>query len=132
MKQMINPEDNINNKIMTLAFVACGFIAAIVTTVLLETLASASGFFARYYSQDWLKHGGAVVLGVVTFASLQFNKKVLIYCDEAVTELRKVVWPSKKDTAAMTLVTCIMLIVSGVILGVFDMVSSNLVQMIVN
>ena len=51
---------------------------------------------------------------------------------EVVTELRKVVWPSREDTTRMTIVTCIMLIISGIALGALDMVSGKLIEWLVN
>lgn len=125
-------EDNKNQKIITLSFVLTGFLVALVVRVLLETSAATWGIVAKYYSMDWVKHGLPAVLGVGTFAALQFNRKVQVWADEVVTELLKVVWPTKKDTMAMTVVVCIMLLISSFILGFFDFVSSNLVKLVIN
>lgn len=121
-----------NSKIITVSFVLAGFIAAIVVEVLLETMAASWGGFAKYYANDWVSHGAPLVAGFGIFAVLQFNKRIKAWADEVVTEVRKVVWPSRKDTVAMTVVTCVMLLVASVILGVFDFLSSNILQMIIN
>jgi preprotein translocase subunit SecE len=56
-------------------------------------------------------------------AILHYNKKINGYCDEVVTEIRKIVWPSRRDTMAMTLVVCVIVVFSGFCLAVFDGIS---------
>ena len=124
--------DNRNKKIITVSLVAVGFVAAIVIRVILESLAATFGSFAQAYSMDWVRHGVPVAVGFVTFAVLQFHPKVQVWADEVVTELLKVVWPTKKDIIAMTIVVCVMLVISSVIIGTFDFLSSNLVKLIIN
>ena len=125
-------EDNKNQKLITVSFVVFGFLAAIVLRVILETMAATWGTVARFYAQDWVRHGLPVAVGILTFSLLQFNGKVQVWADEVVTELLKVVWPSRKDTMAMTVVVCVMLLISSLILGFFDFLSSNIVKMIIN
>ena len=51
---------------------------------------------------------------------------------EVVQEVKKVVWPSKGATMGMTTMICIILMVSGFVLGLFDLLSSALVDFILN
>ncbi|MCB9025177.1 MAG: preprotein translocase subunit SecE [Bdellovibrionaceae bacterium] len=125
-------EENRNQKIITLSFVALAFLTAIVMRVLLESAAATWGVVAKYYAHDWMKHGLPALLGIAVFIGLQFNTKVQVWADEVVTELLKVVWPTKRDTMAMTVVVCVMLIISSFILGLFDFLSRNLVKIILN
>jgi len=125
-------KDKSNKKIITVSFVVTGFMVALVVDVLLDSLAAAIGTVARFRSMDIVAHGLPVVSGVIAFAYLQFNPRVLAWADEVVVEIRKVVWPSRRDTSAMTIVTCVMLIISGAFLGVFDFVSRNLIKMFIN
>ena len=120
-----------NRKIITVSFVIAGFLAAMTTTVLLETAAASFGLIAKLYTQDIVRHGAPIAVALVTFAVLQFNKKTLVWADEVVLEIRKVVWPSRRDTTAMTLTVCIMLTISCVILFVFDYISTEAVRMII-
>ncbi|MCB0343321.1 MAG: preprotein translocase subunit SecE [Bdellovibrionales bacterium] len=124
--------DNSTKKIMTVAFVVTAFVAALVVDVLLDSLAATIGAVARFRSMDIVAHGLPVAVGLITFACLQFNSKVVLWADEVVVEIRKVVWPSRRDTSAMTIVTCVMLLISGTLLGVFDFVSRNLIKMFIN
>ncbi|MCC7405873.1 MAG: preprotein translocase subunit SecE [Bdellovibrionales bacterium] len=124
--------ENDNRKFITISFLAMGAVAAIVVNVLLDSLAATFGPVARVRSMDLVAHGLPIAVGVVTFALLQFNSKVLLWADEVMVEVRKVVWPTRRDTSAMTMVVCVMLIVSGVFLGIFDFVARNVIKMVIN
>ncbi len=120
-----------HHKIITVSFLIFAFLVAVTVNILLETVAASFGFVARLYAQDVVRHGLPVVVALVTFFSLQFNKKVLVWADEVVTELLKVVWPSRRDTTGMTLVVCVMLTISCLILFVFDYLSTEIVKVII-
>lgn len=53
------------------------------------------------------------------------------YFREVVFELKKVVWPSRKETIGSTSVVLIIVIISGIFLGVVDLVLSRLVRMLI-
>lgn len=124
--------DKSNQSIVNAALVAAGFIAFLVTSMVFESLAGAFGPVARFHSQDIVKHGLPVAVGVITFLILFLNAKVHVFLDEAVTELRKVVWPSRKDTTAMTIVCCVMVVVAGIGFGIFDYFASYIIQFFAN
>lgn len=120
-----------NRKFITVAFVILAGVVAIVMGVILDSLAASFGVVARYRAMDIVAHGVPVGSALLTFVLLQFNKKVLEWADGVVLEVRKVVWPTKKDTISTTTVCCVMLLVSGAILGVFDTVSRLVVNYII-
>lgn len=123
--------ENDNKKILTVSFVVVALLVAFSTGMMIDTFAGSWAVIARMANNDLVHHGVPILLGMVTFACLQFNNKVVQFGDEVVMELRKVVWPSRKDTIAMTIVVCIMLVVSGFLLGIFDFLSSRLVNLLV-
>jgi preprotein translocase subunit SecE len=45
-------------------------------------------------------------------------------------ELKKVTWPSKKDTYGSTMVVIIVVLICGVFLGVVDVILSRLVRLV--
>lgn len=118
-----------NSKIMTVCFIIAGILAGITVSVLMNALAAiGTGGFGRFMAQGWVLHGLPVVIGFATFLFLQISKTVLAWADEVVTEIRRVVWPSRKDTTAMTIVVCVMLLISGVVFGIMDVVSGSLID----
>jgi len=121
-----------NAKILTVSFLLAGAIVGIVVNALFTAFAASFAPIARAYSVEILRHGLPVGLALLTFALLQFNQTALVYADEVVSEIKKVVWPSKKDTSAMTIVVSVMLLISGIILGMFDFISQEVVKIVLD
>ena len=121
-----------NKKILTVSFLCVAVVMALVLDVLMETLASAWGPFAKLYAVEAFKHGSRAGVGLITFVALQFNPRVLAWGDEVILELTKVVWPTKKETTQGTIVTFVMLVISGLVLGFFDFSSTQIVKMIIS
>lgn len=124
--------ENSNHKYITICFVGIGICTAYVISVIMETLSRTWILFARYLQGDLIIHGLPVTLGIMMFLLLQFNPRIVQRADEVIVEVQKVVWPSKKDTMGMTIVVTIMLIISGILLGLFDLISSYVVNYMVS
>ncbi|MDG0815700.1 preprotein translocase subunit SecE [Bdellovibrio svalbardensis] len=112
-----------NAKILTLSFAIAGALVGLTTHLLIKAFAGAFGVVARAADSDMVRHGLPVAIGLVLFAALQFNPRVRAWGEEVVTEIRKVVWPSRKDTTAMTMVCVVMVLISSVIISTFDLIS---------
>jgi preprotein translocase subunit SecE len=68
----------------------------------------------------------AVTTGIVMYRS----DKYYHLANEVAGELKKVTWPSAKEVRAATLVVIVMAVISAIILGLFDMVWSNLTELV--
>lgn len=129
----MSDQQNTNSKIITVSFMIAAILVGIVIFVLLESTAAIStGGLGRFVSQEWVRHGFPVVIGIIAYFLLQFNKKVLVWADEVVTELRKIVWPSRRDTTAMTIMVCAMILIAGFLLGTYDAVSGLFIDWLLN
>jgi preprotein translocase SecE subunit len=117
-----------NKKIITVSFVALSLLVALVVHLLLQFLAQSFSFFTRIESNELLSNGLPVGIGILTFVSLQWNKTVVNYSEGVVSELLKVVWPSRKDTGLMTIVVVITLVISGVVIGAYDAIWAYLIN----
>ncbi len=104
---------------------------AYVAKILLDALASTWGLAARYVQGDLVIHGVPVAVGLICFMVLQFNPRTVKWADEIIVEVKKIVWPSRRDTVATSIVVTFMLIISGILLGAFDLVSNYLVKYII-
>lgn len=122
--------DKTNSKILTLIFAATGGLVGLTIHFLLKAFSAAFGIVARLADSDLIKHGLPVFAGFALFLALQFNPRVLTWGEEVVTEVRKVVWPSRKDVTAMTIVVCIMVLISSVIVTSFDFMSGYMINML--
>lgn len=115
--------DKTNSKILTLSFALAGALAGLTLHLLIKSFAAAFGTVARLADSDAVRHGLPVVVGILVFAILQFNPRITTWAEEVAVEIRKVVWPSRKDTTAMTLVVLVMVAISSVIITGFDLAS---------
>lgn len=125
-------DEKSNQSIVNLAFVLAGALGFYITSVLFETFASVSGAVAAARNNDSIRHGLPVAVGLIVFFVLIMNPRVRTWADECVTEVRKVVWPSRKDVTAMTIVCCVMCIVAGIGFGLFDLFASQVIKFFVN
>lgn len=122
-----------NRKVTTVGFMSGGILVGIGVKVLVDSLAAvATGGFGRFFASDAVHHGAPVLAGLAFFIILQANASIRVWGDEVVSELRKVVWPSRDDTTRMTIVVCIMLMLSGAALGLLDVFSGKLIEWLLN
>jgi len=68
----------------------------------------------------------ALVAGVVMYR----NDKYYTLANEVAGELKKVTWPTAKEVRAATIVVIVMAIISAVILGFFDLIWSNITELV--
>ena len=68
----------------------------------------------------------AIVVGVALYR----NDRIYNLANEVAGELKKVTWPTAKEIRTATMVVIVMAIISAVILGVFDLVWSNLTELV--
>jgi preprotein translocase SecE subunit len=120
-----------NKKIITVSLALFGILVGFVTHFLLEFLAGSIAFMNRLYANEIFSTGVPVLVGAVVFGVLQFNRKSQDFSDGVVAELKKVVWPSQKDTGLMTVVVVITLIISGIVVGIYDSVWAYVINLIV-
>jgi preprotein translocase subunit SecE len=59
-----------------------------------------------------------------------FIAKSIQFLREVKVELKKVTWPSRKETAASTLVVIILVMIISIFLGIVDMGLSNLIRFV--
>ncbi|MBL7669442.1 MAG: preprotein translocase subunit SecE [Bdellovibrionaceae bacterium] len=121
-----------NSKILTLSFAISGAVVGFTVSLLIKAFSGAFAFVARAADMDLVRHGVPVVIGFGLFALLQFHPGILAWADEVVTEVRKVVFPSRKDTTAMTIVVIIMVFVSSLIITSFDFISAYFIKAVIS
>lgn len=68
----------------------------------------------------------AVITGIVLYR----NDRIYTLANEVTGELKKVTWPTPKEVRAATIVVLVMAVISAIILGLFDLVWSNLTELV--
>ncbi len=119
-------QENAPNKPVHLMFL-CG---AIVCFYLTQWTADwIWGYFVRAPDELVLSVGAAIftiTLGVVLYR----NDRIYNLANEVSSELGKVTWPTAKEVRAATVVVIIMTLVSAFVLGLFDLVWSQLTEVV--
>ena len=87
------------------------------------------GYFVRH-TNDFLINGISALIALVVGVALYRNDRIYTLAHEIASELKKVTWPTKKETQLGTIVVIVMVIVSAIILGAFDMVWAALTDAI--
>lgn len=121
-----------NTKTITMSYAILAALIGFSVSMLLKSFAGAFGVVARLVDSDLVRHGLPVGIGLLTFALLQFNPKVVAWSEDVVSEIGKVIWPSQKEVTGMTVVVVIMVIISTVIVTAFDFASSSILQILMD
>ncbi len=99
-------------------------------------------FYLLQWSIDWIwgYFGSApgdvftslVAAGVAFLASviLYRNDRIYHLSNEVASELKKVTWPTAKEVRTATTTVIVMAIISAIILGLFDLLWSNLTELV--
>jgi preprotein translocase subunit SecE len=77
----------------------------------------------------YLGLAAVTVAGIATVVAWK-NEQVFALANEVTSELRKVTWPSRKETFSSTVVVIVTTIISSLLLGLFDGVWSWVTRMI--
>ncbi len=115
---------------MKICYVAFALIVAYVAYKLLETLGVQFGWGERYEWFPPVHNIAAILVGGGTAAWVYADAGRREYHLAAVGEVRKVVWPKLPDVKKMTLIVVVVVSIFAVILTVFDVVWSKILQFI--
>lgn len=115
--------NNTNSKVVTLSFLSFSILIGFTVATLLKVFSGAFGPVARAMNYDLFRHGLPVAITLALFLYLQFNRGILKWAEEVIAEIKKIVWPPSKDVRGMTIVVVVMVLISSVIVSVFDMFS---------
>jgi preprotein translocase subunit SecE len=94
-----------------------------------------TGCFGYYFFANSLL---VKVLGLIIMAAMalyvasrtEFGEVAVRYCQDALIELKKVVWPTKQETIQTTIAVLVMIFAMGIFLWVVDLILLKLVAKI--
>ncbi|MEZ4741982.1 MAG: preprotein translocase subunit SecE [Bdellovibrionota bacterium] len=113
-------------------YIALAVIAGYVGYQAINTVGVQMSLIERYDSWfPMVNNIGAVVFGAAIILWFRSDKQRRDYHLASVAEARKVTWPSLPDTKRMTIVVVVVVAVFAVILGVFDLVWSWALKLII-
>jgi preprotein translocase subunit SecE len=74
----------------------------------------------RVRNIELILRGISVFAGAILFVALYRNDQANQFMNEVMAELARVTWPTSRDTSSATLIVIVMVVVSGMILGLLD------------
>ena len=95
--------------------------------VVIAVMLVIAGIAVFYYFDDasvWLRWGAVVAglaLGVGIIATSAYGRAVTRFVLDSRVELRKIVWPARRDTGRMTLVVLAFVVVGGAFFWLVDL-----------
>ena len=118
---------------LNICYVLFALISAYVGYQAILTLGVQLGWAERY--DEWFplaNNVGCVLVGGVAAFWVRSSAERREYHEASIGEVRKVTWPSVDDTKKMTWIVAIVVAVFAVILAVYDVVWSKILQWIIS
>jgi preprotein translocase subunit SecE len=112
--------ENQHQKWVNLSYLAVAILFGYLVFSLTGKLVGAYDLETRIRSIDLFMRVGSVVAGALLFIGLYRNEKANEFMNEVVSELSKVAWPTEKETSSATMIVIVMVVISGIILGLLD------------
>ncbi|MBC7385645.1 MAG: preprotein translocase subunit SecE [Cryobacterium sp.] len=122
--------ENTNQKWVNFTFLAFSVLIGYLVFAALFKLAGVYDFEAKVKNIDLLIRMVSLGLGAVLFFGLYKNESANQFMHEVVTELSRVTWPTQKETTSATFVVVIMVLITGLLLGLLDKFWTLVIQWI--
>jgi preprotein translocase subunit SecE len=105
-------------------------VAGLVLAYLLLKIGDWAWSYLGTKPNEWLINGVAfAVAGGVAWMAVR-NERMFELATEVTAELKKVTWPTRKETMSATIVVIVTVVVASLFLGVFDALWSYLTRYI--
>lgn len=118
-------------KWVNLSYLAVAGLVLYITFTAGQYAVGAYDLESRVRNVELILRGASIVLGGIVFFVLYRHEQANQFMNEVVTELSRVTWPTNKETTNSTIVVIIMVVISGMVLGFFDYVWTNLLKMVI-
>lgn len=83
---------------------------------------------ARVRNVDLIVRGVSVAAAAILFLALYWNQQANQFMNEVMVELSRVSWPTQKETSSATMIVIIMVVISGMVLGLMDYLLTTLLK----
>jgi preprotein translocase subunit SecE len=107
-------------KWVNLSYLATAALLGYLVFALSTKLVGVYDLETRVHSIGLILQIAAVVIAGIAFLVVYQNDDANQFMNEVMLELSRVSWPTTKETSSSTVVVMIMVLICGVILGLFD------------
>ena len=126
--QKVSVMENQHQKWVNLSYVAVAILLGYIVSSFAVKLAGTYDLEARVRNIELIIRVVSILVGLVVFVFLYRHDKSNQFMNEVVVELSRVTWPTQKETASATFIVMIMVLISGMVLGLLDYVWTYLLQ----
>jgi len=123
--------ENRFQKWVTVSYVAMAVLVGFLASALSWKLAAVYDLETRIRNIDLVVRGVSLLAGLIVFFVLARHKQATQFMNEVMIELSRVSWPTQKETSSATFIVIVMVIISGIFLGLLDTLWTKLLQMVV-
>lgn len=116
---------------LNICYVMFAIIVAYIGYRAIASLGLQNGWTERY--DEWFPTANnisAIIIGVATSLWVRSNPERREFHLSSITEMRKVSWPTIENTKKMTVIVAVVVCVFSVILTIFDLLWSKVLQFI--
>ncbi len=117
-------------KWVNLSYLAVAILVGYIVFSVSGKIVGAYDLEVRFRNIELILKGVSAVLGLIVFMVLYRHEQANQFMNEVMVELSRVTWPTQKDTSSATAVVIVMVVVSGMILGLLDYFWIQVVQWI--
>jgi len=112
--------ENQYQKWVNLSYLALAAVVGYLVFAFAFKLVGAYDLEARFKSAELVVRGASFLLGALTFFVLFRSEQANQFMNEVMVELSRVSWPTQKETSSATFIVIVMVLISGVVLGLLD------------
>ena len=109
-----------HQKWVNLSFLAAAILFGYIVFSTAGKIVGAYDLEARVRNIDLILRSISALAGGVLFLALYKNEQANQFMNEVLVELSRVTWPTQRDTRSATVVVIIMVMISGMVLGLLD------------
>ena len=120
--------ESTHQKWVNLCYLAAAAVVGYVVFTFSSGLVGTYDLESRVRSIDLVVRLLSIVVGAILFFVLYKNENSNQFMNEVVVELSRVTWPTQKETSSATMIVIIMVLISGMILGLLDYVWTRVIQ----
>ena len=121
-------ENNLQ-RFVNLGFLVVGVLAALLVSHILTSAIPMFDLETKIKNIQVTRQIVSLVIGAAVAFFMYQHPKVNAFANEVAVELSRVTWPSNRDTNSGTIVVVVMVIISGLILGLLDYVWTEAVRL---
>jgi preprotein translocase subunit SecE len=117
-------------KWVNLSYLAVAALLGYLVLTLASKIVGTYDLETRVHNVELIVQIGSVVCAGILFFILYRNDKANQFMNEVMLELSRVTWPTTKETTASTFVVIIMVLISGMALGLMDYLWTSLMKLV--